>query len=277
MPKLLVVAVLLAVTACNGPLQAGSAAVLGEVRVPIAIVQERIAGTLRAGTAQPDAVARDVLTRTVLHELAVEAVRRGDLDLTAAPARPPTALAGELPVLARERAFVEQVAVALALRDLDRLVVTADVARYRDPVPARRLAALAARNEADADRIFDRDGTRGSLIVAADIAAIDPGSASDPPFGVPPGRVAVYEASPTAGTWVVLRVARRATVVPAGAGPVAPGLHRTALVPIGLRMLQPLADELGVRVDPRFGEWDPLRMRVVRSGAAVGEVRAVTG
>ena len=45
---------------------------------------------------------------------------------------------------------------------------------------------------------------------------------------------------------------------------------------IGRRFTQPLAQELGVRVNPRYGVWDPLRLAVLAPGTPAGLVLPAT-
>ena len=56
---------------------------------------------------------------------------------------------------------------------------------------------------------------------------------------------------------------------------VADRLDPASLELIGLRLLQPLAEELGVQVNPRYGVWDPLAMRVVPEDEATGMILVV--
>jgi hypothetical protein len=53
---------------------------------------------------------------------------------------------------------------------------------------------------------------------------------------------------------------------------VAAALGQDDLARIGERLLQPVAEQVGVRVNPRFGVWDPITLRVVPEGEAGGAV-----
>jgi hypothetical protein len=44
------------------------------------------------------------------------------------------------------------------------------------------------------------------------------------------------------------------------------------MIQFGQRAIQPLSLELGVRVNPRYGTWDPTQQRVVGTPAAAGTV-----
>jgi hypothetical protein len=48
------------------------------------------------------------------------------------------------------------------------------------------------------------------------------------------------------------------------------GLSQDQFTTLGIRLLQGTADELGVRVNPRYGVWDPIRMRVVAEDQQAG-------
>jgi hypothetical protein len=57
----------------------------------------------------------------------------------------------------------------------------------------------------------------------------------------------------------------------------AASLGQADLAAIGQRLLQPLAEEVGVRVNPRYGVWDPVSMTVVSGEQQVGAVLPLMG
>jgi hypothetical protein len=295
----LCLAVLLAGTlagCASGPNQVTSAAIVGPAGIPLSTVQDRIGQLLGqtelvertlASGGQPSDISRDVVSGSVVYALAVEAAKRAGITID--PAQVDAALAAEAQLGgsrpetaegARERAFAELVMAELARRELDRLVVRLDATVVDSEAEAERLARLAARRDPAADEEFEASGSRGVQARAAEVAAADPLAATAVWFGTPGGRVLYFQPNPGRGAWVVVRVNERQLTTPA-TGPVAPApsvaarLDPASLQLIGLRLLQPLAEELGVQVNPRFGVWDPLAMRVVREAEATGKILVV--
>jgi hypothetical protein len=74
----------------------------------------------------------------------------------------------------------------------------------------------------------------------------------------------------------VLRVTDR-KVDPNADPNAAASLGDSDLAAIGQRLLQPLAEEVGVRVNPRFGVWDPVSMRVVAANQEGGAILPLMG
>src|SRR5947199_299044 len=97
-----------------------------------------------------------------------------------------------------------------------------------------------------ADALFnDSRVARKGVEVAA---AADTQNAGSVVFGTPVGDVVAYQPDPQQATWNVFRVtARRTDARPPGAQPT---LSLQQLYLIGQRTLQPLADDLSVRVNP---------------------------
>ena len=273
-----------------GPNQATSAAIVGETGVPLSTVQDRIGQLLaqpeltdrvQAAGGQPSDVSREVVTSAVVYTLATEAARRAGI--TVEPAQVDAALAAdqqsgtalpETPEAARERVYAELVMAELARRELDGLVVRLDATVVESEAEAEELARLAAKGDPAADEQFTATGSRGVVAKAGEVAAADPVAATAVWFGTPADRVLYFQTSP-GGPWVVVRVNDRQTGVPGGPA-VAAGLDPASLQLIGLRLLQPLAEELGVQVNPRYGVWDPLAMRVVPEDEATGKILVVT-
>jgi hypothetical protein len=90
-------------------------------------------------------------------------------------------------------------------------------------------------------------------------------------FGTPVGGVVSFQPNPQQASWIVFRVTDRRTDVQSPPDALS-SLSRTDLTAIGQRLLQPVADEVGVRVNPRYGVWDPIRMQVVAEDERAGEV-----
>jgi hypothetical protein len=88
---------------------------------------------------------------------------------------------------------------------------------------------------------------------------------------VPAGTVVVFQPDPQQATWIVARVLDRRTDAPSDPAAVT-SISRSQLLAIGRRLLQPTADRVGIRVNPRYGVWDPVEMRIVAEDQQVGSV-----
>ena len=49
-------------------------------------------------------------------------------------------------------------------------------------------------------------------------------------------------------------------------------IGQSDLATIGERLMEPLADQVGVRVNPRYGTWDEISLRVVPTGEFDGAI-----
>lgn len=106
----------------------------------------------------------------------------------------------------------------------------------------------------------------GDAVPAAQAGAL----ASTPVFGSPAGTVTAvpFPSQDLAGTWLVA-VVRQRTDDRAVATEQAPELDAATKTAIGMRQLQPLFDELGARINKRYGVWDAVGMTVVPNQDAV--------
>lgn len=215
---------------------------------------------------------RIILTRQVQHLLLVEAARRNDLvvsdrQVDTALARPGVAKAVGAAALAFDQASLRDAvrdrltAQALAAKYVDRLSITVDVigANSRDQAlaAARNLAAGADAAER-AVKDAGQSGHANLRLRAAQVAQSD----SVFLFGTPAGEVV---AAYTGGdSWTVWRVTKRTVAPPPpGAVSLATVLDPVSLQAIGIQLLQPLAEELKVRVNPRYGIWDAPNVMVL--------------
>jgi hypothetical protein len=83
--------------------------------------------------------------------------------------------------------------------------------------------------------------------------------------------VVAFPPSPQQSTWIVARVVDRRTDAPSDPAAVS-SISQSQLVAIGERLLQPTADQVGIRVNPRYGVWDPIQLRIVGEGQQVGSI-----
>lgn len=283
------------VSGCGtGPSQVGSAAIVGSSSVPLEQVQSRLDAALgksdvvaqleNSGIGAPD-IARDVVTGAVMHDLltrtaATEGITVSEADVDAALQESggvDAALSQSLYDLSaiRERVRDRLVAVQHAQRIAPGLTVTADLvaANSRDDAAAK--ARILAAGGPDAEALFAQnpDTTRRSQQYQA---VRSPEAASTVLFGLPVGRTAYFQPSPQQGGWIVLRVTDRQEDPNADPAATA-SLGDSDLAAIGERLLQPLAEEVGVRVNPRFGVWDPVSMRVVPADQQGGAILPLMG
>jgi hypothetical protein len=286
-----VVAVGALVSGCGGgPNQAGSAVIVGSESVPLDTVQSRLdvalsrtetVSELEARGVQPADIARDVVTRAVLHDLLARTselegivVSEGEVDAEI------DAIGGQeiavqsslydLPTL-RERVRDQLVAIRLAERYVDRLAVTADIVALTSRAEAEEAARIVAAGGPAADAIF-ADNPETSRQGLEFRASTNPEAAATVLFGAPAGSTVAFQPSPEQSGWIVLRVVERRTDAPPVGADGAARIGEAELLAIGERLVQPLGDELGVRVNPRYGQWDPIPLRVVGAEQVSGVI-----
>lgn len=267
----------------SGPSQVGAAAIVGQVAVPTSDVEQRLDDALSRTeivdqlTAQGITTAditRDIVTQSVIHQLSVDAALRYGIVVTEADVDAElAALGGTDAVLerflgdvdtARERVWDQLVAEKLAEQQINGLAVTVDIAGLASRSEAESVARLFAAGGPAADAYFaeNPDTSRRGYEYRA---SANPEVAVSAVFGTAVGGAGWFQPVPGQQSWIAFRVLDRRTDAP----PVAPEVDvvqqigRAGLAEIGLRLLQPVADEVGVRVNPRYGVWDPVAMRVV--------------
>jgi hypothetical protein len=277
-----------------GPSQVGSAVIVGTTSVPLEQVQSRldvalgktdvVAQLASSGVGAPD-IARDVVTGAVMHDLlartaATEGITVSEADVDAAlqeSGGADAALSQSLYDLSaiRERVRDRLIAVKHAQRIVPGLTITADLvaANSRDDAAAKARVLATGGPEADALFASNPETSRRNMSYQA---VRSPEAASTVLFGLPVGRTAYFQPSPQQGGWIVLRVTDRQE--DANADPsAAASLGDSDLAAIGDRLLQPLSEEVGVRVNPRFGVWDPVSMRVVAADQQGGAILPLMG
>jgi hypothetical protein len=98
------------------------------------------------------------------------------------------------------------------------------------------------------------------------VAAESPGFAATALFGVPAGTVIAFQPSPDDATWLVVVVRARTVGAPV---PVAGATQPTPdqLSTIGQRLLQPDISATSLKINPRYGVWDPVALNLAPSEA----------
>jgi len=277
----------------TGPAQIGSAAIVGSQSVSLGQVQSTLDAVLRepevqnlmtAQGATPADVARFVVSREVQHLLLTEQAARdgitvSDGQVSAELAKPSTraSLAGKLafdPQSARTAVRDQLLAEALASRYLDGLAVTVDLVKAN----SRADALAAARQLADgpAQLAALQAARPGNAVLHQQLrAALQPELATQFLFGTPAGQTVLVQTGESPEEWLVVRIDQRTTGGPAMGTPSAGALDRLdadTQDSIGRRLTQPLAERLGVRINPRYGQWDMLSLSVVEPGKQSGSI-----
>lgn len=271
-------------TGCGGgPSQVGAAAIVGDRSVSVSQLQKqvdaalanpKIKQSLALQGAPTSLVAQVIISREVQHLLLLESADREHIAVTedqvsAELAKPGAAqtYAGQLALdkaSQRDTARDQLICEALVNKYLNRLSATVDlvnvdsknqaitVARQLAAGPAQAAAAIKAAGQNGAGAL----ALRGSLVAQQDLNLV---------LGTEAGQVVALQTGQN--SWTVWRVSQRSTTAPAvGPADAAATLGDSAVYTIGGRLTQPLAEQIGVRVNPRFGRWDPIVLSILQPG-----------
>jgi hypothetical protein len=276
------------ISGCGGPTQAGTAVFVGDNAVPLEQVQTQLDAALAKKdliaqfTAQGGStaeIARSIVTRAVLHDLLARRAAEEGIVVTDAQIDAQIEENGgvdalldgslyDLPAL-RESVRDNLIAAQLAQRVVGGLAVTADLVATTSRADADVKAAALQAGGAQADALFA--DPRTSARATTFDAVSSPENAATVLFGVPVGAVVAFQPNPQQSTWIVARVVDRRTDAPSDPAAVS-SISQSQLVAIGRRLLQPTADQVGIRVNPRYGVWDPVELRIVAEDQQVGSV-----
>lgn len=280
----------------SGPSQLGSAAIVGSEVIALGTVQDQIAVALSpakeqavAGRSQgagggygPPEVAREIVTSAILGDLvdrraAEEGITVSDGDLDAVMAAAGTAEEFDqaslyTPEVQREKTRDDLTAAALGARYVDRLGVTLEFTGFATEEEAQAAADVVVAGGPGAEAVFADVPPEGR---AQQIRAVDnPALATSFAFGTPAGSVIVLRPAQDGAPWTLIRILERSTDLPAGETSAVDRFGQADLQLIGYRLLQPAAAELGVEVNPRYGVWDPIQLRVVDADQTAGSIVA---
>ena len=263
----------------------------GELVTVLAKEGPQVRAELEAGH-QLDDVSRKIVTVRIRHQLLEIAARRAGLIVDQAQVNRLITEVGGAEAASkgtifdangyRQQAKDKLLMAALGRAILHHSVVTVDYTTADTRTAAkRRVEELSqagpkqARQSIGADVRAGKDAELGKRIVAAD----DPIFAITPAFGVSAGTVVAFQLEDTQ-PWVIMVVKNR-TDRGAQRSDHAPQIDQidpAVLEAIGLRQLAEVGEEVGVRLSPRYGVWDPVSMQVVsdenETGGFVAPLRA---
>lgn len=270
-----------------GPSQVGAAAFVNGTEIPVEQVQSQLTTVLAkegdqaraqlAADRQLDDLSRKIITVQVRHELTAITARRAGLTVDQARVSRLISEVGGAEGASkgtifdaegyRQRAVDKLLTAQLGLRALRSSAVTVDytTADTRTAAQAKvdelsRAGAKRARELIDADVRAGKDAVIGKRIVAAD----DPIFATTPAFGVAEGTVVAFQLADTT-PWLIMVIKNRADrgVQPSDNAPALEQIDPAVLEAIGLRQLAQVGEEVGVRLSPRYGVWDPVSLQAV--------------
>ncbi|MEY7974044.1 hypothetical protein AB8O38_18780 [Saccharomonospora xinjiangensis] len=278
----LVTALLL--TACgSGPDTANAAAVVGDRTIALDDVQTEIRWLLdnapQAQEAQQqrkvDQISREIVRSRVVHELLGVAERREGLRIDEAQvdaliegsggldaaARSIAVEPSRVRTVARDQLLLEELGTAYQNRLTVRYVgamITGSDAGATDSEVAQELGRRIAADPGDVERIVRESGHQliEQRMTLSDALTQDPELAISAVFGAEQGSVVVIQPSQQQVGWLVALVEERTVRQTATEQPAEQQIDPRLLYWVGLRQLQPIADELGVEINPRFGVWD---------------------
>lgn len=270
----------------SGPAQASSAAIVGDVSIPLERVQNQIDVVLKKEPAAQEyqrqrtldaQVSQPIVTLAVQHELIAAAAKREGITVDEnAVTQVVDSLGGaELasqrtvndPATFRQRVRDQLMEIELGRKYADKLEVTFDYFLTKDSQDAITKAKLVAADPAKMEQ-FVKDSSQSAAGGQAELkakitSAASPQIAQTMLFGVKPGTVVAFPPSPDNARWMVAYVRDRKTdAKPSGDSSVSQ-LTPDVLLGIGQRVIQPLAEEIQVKVNPRYGVWDMTLMKVV--------------
>lgn len=291
-------AVALLVAGCGtGPSQVGSAAIVGDTVLPLETVQQRLDVVLQKepearklhDQRKLDQVARQLVTLGVQHQLIELAARREGVTVSEEDVAESVEQAGGAdlasqntvydPTTFRERARDQLLLVELARKYVDRMEVTFDYFFAKDNAEAVEKAKQVAANPARMAEFIKAAprseqgqtlGRAGQVVRSAE----SPQSMQSPLFGVEPGTVVAFSPDPSNAQWIVAYVTDRKTDVRPSGESSTEQLTPQLLEQIGLRLVQSLAGNPEIKVNPRYGVWDANAISLAPSEGELSGYRA---
>lgn len=286
---------ILALAGCgSGPSEINSAAIVGQRAVSVDDVQREISWLLQnvpqarklARERKLPVISQAVLQQHVTHELLAVAkkrdgVRASEADVDAlieswggAEAAPTNlgVLPGRLQELAEDRVLLRELGEKYAATLTVDVVGTVVVGESAEATSEEKALELGRKIAADPERAAQIAAESGGQVLdqplalkemlASNTAAL----AGTALFGAKPGTVVVIQPSPEQGAaWLVALIKDR-KISTGGGQDEAPQADPQVLESVGMQQLALIADEIGVRISPRYGVWDQAGMKVAESG-----------
>ena len=280
-----------------GPSQVGAAAIVGDTAISLESVQswfdrvvaDRDRKERARASGQLDDIGRRIVTEAVRHQLLLQAAERERLRINeeqvtdlleelGGPAQAVEQLAstpGTEWLLYDESTIRERVRDQLIALELGRKFYDSTEIRFDATQADSRATALEKANRiAEApDRIGDivqADLNSGRQAFADQELAVstDPSTAAQSPlFAVPADTVMVYPAGAQGGWWVIF-IGERDTDAPRNSSPQAveaSSVDQSLMSGIGMRMLAPLMHDVEVKLNPRYGVWEPVSLETAQT------------
>lgn len=275
----------LLVTGCNyNAGQPGAAVIVGDTRIAVSEVQEQLDAILEkegedvraelAAGRQLDDLSRQIVTLEIRHELLKIAARRAELSVSSAEVSellyelggPEYASRG---TLWDAEGFREHARDLLLMQKLGREALSSAVTFDYTTAATRTAAMRRAEELVNAGPQRARELIRADVEAGGDavvsqrvIAGDDPIFAASPAFGVSEGTVVAFQLADTQ-PWLIAVMRHRAEdVEPSAQAPDPEQIDPALLEVIGLRQLALVADQVDIRVSPRYGVWDPVNLSV---------------
>ena len=295
-PRVLLTAVAtaLVLAGCgSGPSQATSAAIVGDQSIGLGEVQHEIQWLLdnvpEAQQAKQqrkfDIESRRIVQSRIIHQLLTVAAQRNGLRADdqqiaelinssggrEAAARAVQVEPDRLDDVAGDQLLLQQ----LGQKFVDRL----SVSLVGTTISSERPGATAEDQALDLGHKIAADPANAAAVIQAgghqvlderfslaEALQASPELAVSAVFGAAEGTVLVIQPSSEQTGWLVASVQERTVTDAAGSGSAAAQQSDPQMLyRVGLRMLQPLAGELGVRINPRYGVWDETAMTIAPS------------
>jgi hypothetical protein len=258
----------------------GTAAIVGNIRIPDSSVKSWFDAVLRKdpvladqlqGQGEMGALGRQIASLEVQQELLRQAALRYHLpvnaqsvdDVVARMGGPRAASEGQIytPRNVADGVRAQLIVTELGRAYLNRLAITFDYTQAANRREARVKAERMAHDPQQAAALVAADSAEGVPAATNQPlrAADNPGIAAKTPiFGAPPGTVLAFRPNQS-GRWLVVRILTR------HAGPAGPAsrVDLETVQEFGWQLLGMTENQVGVRLSPRYGVWDPIALAAV--------------
>ncbi|MCP2332405.1 MULTISPECIES: SurA N-terminal domain-containing protein [Actinoalloteichus] len=278
----------------SDPSQVRAAAIVGDTVISLEHVQDRLDSIFErdpevrrqlASTGQIGEVGRNIVTLSVQHELINEVARREGLTVDQAEVdelidqRGGAEAASEGTVYDasnfRERVADQLLMLELGRKYFDGIEVVFDYTQAVTREDALEKAERLAADPASIEEMVAEDAASGlpGQLDQRTTAAEQPQLAGQPLFGAAPGTVVAFPFDNQGGQWMVAVVKERNLDAATGEPGLADSVDPQTLQYFGSRLMAPVADELDIRVNPRYGVWDPVSLGVAPNADEVAGIQ----